>query len=401
MTCRDIDLSGAILTDANLSHTNLTGADLSQAELDRANLDNAESQRRQPSPERSLRDASMRDAVADEAIYSQTVLAGADAQDARFTAAVFSRADLQGARFNGADLTGAALGAANLDGAQFVAADLTSAAIDWWQIRRADFTAAQLGGTALEGIELPRIERDHVALPGLKKYEDAYTASRPYLAESMPELLTAYDSAASAEQLEPAAAAIVERLAGRPDVHADDYDAEAAHEQWLVEYAEQTGIAEQEALAAQPQMLDVGFDPTLPINVQPLEMLQRRLRTAGAGSPLSVTDDRTPAERWRDIAGDVAPYVVDEHSPMVKAALTRVHAAGGDPEALLRTALARTPEPGREERPGRALHYRLLPLDPAAVTPASPPPRDLDRAFARPPAPPSTPALSRPPAPHP
>jgi hypothetical protein len=120
----DANLKGAILNDANLQEAILNDTNLQGADLDIANLQGAH-----------LSDAKMQGARLDIAN-----LQGADLSDANLQGADLSDANLQGADLSDANLQGADLTDANLQGADLTDANLQGADLTDAKMQKAKYT---------------------------------------------------------------------------------------------------------------------------------------------------------------------------------------------------------------------------------------------------------------------
>ena len=107
--CRDMDLSGAVLSVAILNHADFSGANLRQANISSANL-------------------------------TAAILCGADLHGADCRGTNFTRADLSGANLAGVDLRSGVLVGANLQNANLSGANLSSTLMQTAQ----NLTIAQL-----------------------------------------------------------------------------------------------------------------------------------------------------------------------------------------------------------------------------------------------------------------
>jgi uncharacterized protein YjbI with pentapeptide repeats len=174
-----VNLSGAVLNSANLTGANLSGANLNRANLSGANLECANLER--ANLERAnLEGANLEGANLTDAGLSRANLGRADFSRAAMNNAIFSGADLSGAKFSGADLSEAHLGYrlnpdwlhagkglggppfrwhtnlrdADLSDANLSGADLTRANLQRANLNRADLTRARLSGAKLNGASL-------------------------------------------------------------------------------------------------------------------------------------------------------------------------------------------------------------------------------------------------------
>jgi hypothetical protein len=133
-----LDLSGAILVEANLCGADLSSAKLKEVELSRADLTGA-----------NLCKADLRGANLKEAFLIDTNLSRAN----------LSEANLKGANLTGADLTGAILKKASLPEATLlksvlVKTDFSNAILCGANIRWVDFTGSKLTSANLIGAQL-------------------------------------------------------------------------------------------------------------------------------------------------------------------------------------------------------------------------------------------------------
>ena len=109
------------------------------------------------------------------------------------------------------------------------------------------------------------------------------------------------------------------------------------------------------------------------------------LLPAAAQQPPGPFDERTAAvpgtlagQRWRQVLADVDVRLLDDpHYPALAAALDRIQLAGADVPASLAAAASR---PLPDEHAARALHWHLINVCPAALTP-----RTATTALSRPP----------------
>ncbi len=144
-------LDHAICLDAVLHGANLMGASLLRATFKNAHLRGADlrgsSHSNTDFSGADLTDAKLSDTFAAGGSFAAATLRGARMGSAVLSGADLARADLRKARLKGADLTGANLEEANLSGA-----DLTEADLSKTQLARADLTKARIVDCAVFGI---------------------------------------------------------------------------------------------------------------------------------------------------------------------------------------------------------------------------------------------------------
>jgi uncharacterized protein YjbI with pentapeptide repeats len=154
-----VDLTRAIIPNADLSGADLNGADLSGANLSRANLSRADLSRA------NLSGADLTGAYLTGAYLILTNLSGVDLTGANLPGAKLIRADLSSADLSGADLSGANLTAADLIRANLSRANLSRADLRYAHmtfranlrganLSDADLSSADLSGADLNGADL-------------------------------------------------------------------------------------------------------------------------------------------------------------------------------------------------------------------------------------------------------
>ena len=158
-------LNHAILNLANLTMADLRGANFVQAELIRAELTRADLSgadlRGANLSSADLRDAKVRYANLSQSNLSRAdlrhaLLAGANLEQANLTSSDLSSADLTGVDLSHAELRQANLSRANLQGANLSGANLRWADLSGANLRWADLTGAKLSGANLTGADLSR-----------------------------------------------------------------------------------------------------------------------------------------------------------------------------------------------------------------------------------------------------
>ncbi len=171
-------LNGANLSRANLSHATLNVATLTMADLREANLVQAELIRAELMRSdlsgadlrgANLSHADLRDAKLRYADLSQTNLSRADLRHALLTEANLEQANLASADLSSADLTGADLNhaelrQANLSRANLQGANLSGANFRWADLGGADLRWADLTGAKLSGANLTGADLSHATL---------------------------------------------------------------------------------------------------------------------------------------------------------------------------------------------------------------------------------------------
>ena len=139
----DIDLTGAILREADLRHANLIEARLANAQLTQADLRGAELASADLS-NANVPYADLRDATLTGATLADCELLNANLRKADLTACNLSNADLRGANLTSAVAHDATLSQANLIGAELRGAEF----------RNSEWSHATLGNTDLAGADL-------------------------------------------------------------------------------------------------------------------------------------------------------------------------------------------------------------------------------------------------------
>jgi uncharacterized protein YjbI with pentapeptide repeats len=145
LNLRAVGFRSMPLGEINLSRAILTQADLHEANLAQANLHGA-----------NLTGARLSEATLTGTILAEADLRGADLHAADLQGAVLSAADLQGADLSGVDLTQVALAGASLKGARLHAAslkgvDLRGVTLAGASMHAADLHEANLAGANLAG----------------------------------------------------------------------------------------------------------------------------------------------------------------------------------------------------------------------------------------------------------
>ncbi len=153
-----VNLSGAILTQANfreadLRGTNLGGAHLIHAQFRDANLDGA-----------NFGEAELRNAFLDKVSLVRANLFKADLRYADLRDADLTGADLRWAKLNEADLSEATLTGAKLRGAKLNGANLSGASLDKADLRGAKLREVNLGKADLREANLRWAELDKADL---------------------------------------------------------------------------------------------------------------------------------------------------------------------------------------------------------------------------------------------
>ena len=146
----DADLMGTDFTGSDLTSSTLTDANLIEATLTDANLTNAK-----------LISAVLTNADLTNAALTKATLTNADLTNAKLTNATLTNADLTDADLVGADLTNAKLTKATLTNADLTDADLVGA-----DLTNADFTNANLTDANLTNANLARTNLQHANLSG-------------------------------------------------------------------------------------------------------------------------------------------------------------------------------------------------------------------------------------------
>jgi uncharacterized protein YjbI with pentapeptide repeats len=138
-----VDLSGAVLTNANLTGANLALARLSGAKLYHADLDDA-----------NLNRADLTSADLSQASLTEAKIEDAKLIHARLIASQLWQADLVRSNFNSADLESAFFGEANLAGAFLVWTNMSGANLLRANLRSSRFLGAKLRGAYLGDVDL-------------------------------------------------------------------------------------------------------------------------------------------------------------------------------------------------------------------------------------------------------
>jgi uncharacterized protein YjbI with pentapeptide repeats len=147
---KELDLSGAILTNTNLSSANLSGAKLGNTNFNGANLNDASLNKAYLIGARLI-GAHLIGAHLNAAYCNDANLRSANLSGAKLNKANLSNADLSSANFNGADLRSANLRCANLRDADLSGADLRSANLRCANLRDADLSDTNLKNANLSG----------------------------------------------------------------------------------------------------------------------------------------------------------------------------------------------------------------------------------------------------------